>query len=272
MVSLGFMYYVIPCDAYGAIKYHPNGSSHLVCDAHIKDYLFKIEHFDEPHENDFFLDEKTLPLLYSSLKRLIRVENTVGHGNFALISIDQAIKTARIYSSIEPFPQRELDFLEMIFYKDGTLYGFLGEKPLPGFTDSLNQNKTIKITGTGNHLYKGLSIETYLKIKQIIGDDIILTSGLRSVTKQFMLFLNKAAQRKGNLSQASRSLAPPGYSYHGVGDFDVGQTGYGLDNFTWRFTESEVYKKLLDSGYATLRYTRKNNLGVRFEPWHIKVG
>jgi LAS superfamily LD-carboxypeptidase LdcB len=108
-------------------------------------------------------------------------------------------------------------------------------------------------------------------IRRALGDDLVLTSGLRSVTKQFMLFLSKAARSGGNLSQASRSLAPPGYSFHGVGDFDVGQRGYGSDNFTWRFTESPVYAKLIDLGFTRLRYTEKNALGVRFEPWHIKV-
>jgi LAS superfamily LD-carboxypeptidase LdcB len=89
--------------------------------------------------------------------------------------------------------------------------------------------------------------------------------------KQFMLFLNKAYQNQGNLSLASRSLAPPGYSFHGIGDFDVGQIGFGIDNFTERFTTSEVYRRLSELGYLTLRYTEKNLLGVRFEPWHIKM-
>ena len=86
-----------------------------------------------------------------------------------------------------------------------------------------------------------------------------------------MLFLNKAYKSNGNLSVASRSLAPPGYSYHGVGDFDVGQVGFGADNFTARFTSTEVFKKLENLGYINLRYQKDNLLGVRFEPWHIKV-
>lgn len=270
ILSLGFFQSLIPLEAFAALKYHDTDSSHFVYDEHIKDYLDKIKNFDELHENDLFLDKRNLSLLYSSLSRLIRVEKTVGHGTFALISIDQAIHTARLYPSIGAFTRDELDFLEMIFYKDGTVYGFLGEKPLPRFTDTL-KNNIIKIPETGNYLYKGASLETYKKIKKVIGDEMFLTSGLRSVTKQFMLFLKKAAQSRGNLSQASRSLAPPGYSFHGVGDFDVGQVGYGIDNFTWRFTETDVYKKLIESGFSNLRYTQQNTLGVRFEPWHIKV-
>ena len=86
-----------------------------------------------------------------------------------------------------------------------------------------------------------------------------------------MLFLNKVVRSNGNLSLASRSLAPPGYSYHGIGDFDVGQIGLGSDNFTERFTTTSVYKRLNEQGYVKIRYPLDNLLGVRFEPWHIKV-
>jgi len=89
--------------------------------------------------------------------------------------------------------------------------------------------------------------------------------------KQFLLFLNKTRQSQGNLSMASRSLAPPGYSFHGVGDFDVGKKGYGIHNFTKRFTETKIYEKLNDLGFIKFRYEQNNTLGVRFEPWHIEV-
>jgi LAS superfamily LD-carboxypeptidase LdcB len=94
---------------------------------------------------------------------------------------------------------------------------------------------------------------------------------VRSVIKQFLLFLNKAYRSKGNLSLASRSLAPPGYSFHGIGDFDVGQTGFGPYNFTARFVTTPVYQMLKERGYLKLRYPAGNLLGVRFEPWHIKI-
>ena len=98
-----------------------------------------------------------------------------------------------------------------------------------------------------------------------------MTSGVRGMMKQFLLFLNKAYANNGNLSLASRSLAPPGYSFHGNGDFDVGQSGFGSLNFTAQFTETAVFKRLADLGYLKLRYPKDNLLGVRYEPWHIKV-
>jgi LAS superfamily LD-carboxypeptidase LdcB len=129
----------------------------------------------------------------------------------------------------------------------------------------------VKIPYTGNYLYKGKPLETHDKIKKDIGDNVILTSGVRSIIKQFLLFMKKVSDNNHNLSLASRSLAPPGYSYHGIGDFDVGQVGFGAANFTEDFTTTEIYKRLTESGYIKLRYQKGNLLGVRFEPWHIKV-
>lgn len=270
-LTTGLVGALIPSGAHAAIKISRQVQRGPNMDAHIRDYLAKIEHFDEPHPNDLYLDQKRTSLLQSTLDRLSRVQSTVGHGFFALISIDKAIQTAATHPSVGPFTREELDFLEMLFYKDGALYGFLGEKPLYRFTDTIQANDAIKIPGTGNYLFKGHSVEVYKTIRNAIGPDLILTSGIRSVTKQFMLFLNKASQCNGNLSMASRSLAPPGYSYHAVGDFDVGQVGFGKRNFSRSFTETPVFRQLVESGFATLRYTRTNNFGVRFEPWHIKV-
>ena len=111
----------------------------------------------------------------------------------------------------------------------------------------------------------------YDTLRKYVGDQLYLTSGIRGVVKQFLLFLDKAKNNRGNLSLTSRSLAPPGYSYHGIADFDVGQRGYGALNFTGKFTTTEVFKKLKDLDYVTIRYPKNNLKGVRFEPWHIKV-
>ncbi len=249
----------------------PSASPPEKHDDHIKDYIHKMRRFDEPHEDDICLDREGFRLLKFSLHRLKRLQRTVGHGNFHLLDFDDALKIARSYSKVGRFPKDELDFLETIFYEDGTRFGFLGKKPLKNLTDRIGKQKVVKVRRTGNYLYKGLPLETYKGIKQHLGDQVILTSGVRSVTKQFFLFLNKAYKSKGNLSLASRSLAPPGYSYHGIGDFDVGQVGFGSDNFSERFTSTKVYRRLVDLGYINLRYPRGNLLGVRFEPWHIKV-
>lgn len=138
-------------------------------------------------------------------------------------------------------------------------------------TENIQRKDVVKVPGTGNYLYKGHSREIYNNIRKSIGRDVILTSGIRSVMKQFLLFLRKACRSQGNLSLASRSLAPPGYSYHAIGDFDVGQVGFGALNFTSKFAETKVFHQLQDLGYIQLRYTEDNLLGVRFEPWHIRI-
>ena len=128
-----------------------------------------------------------------------------------------------------------------------------------------------KMSRTGHFLYRGESDALYKKVERDLGPSIVLTSGIRSVVKQTHLFLAKTIQSKGNLSRASRSLAPPGHSYHGIGDFDVGKVGYGSKNFTSEFAKTKEFQRLVDLGYVDMRYPLHNLLGVRYEPWHIKV-
>jgi hypothetical protein len=240
-------------------------------DDHLKDYLHKMEHFNKPHKNDFQIDSVEYKTFKSTVMRLRRLQRFVGHGNFQILSFDDGLKIARSSSQVGKFSKAELRFLEMIFYTEAANYGFFGQKPLKKLTDRVKREAVVKIPYTGNYLYKDISIEIFKKVKQQVKDQVILTSGVRSVMKQFLLFLNKAYKNNGNLSLASRSLAPPGYSFHSIGDFDVGQVGFGAANFTERFTTTKVYKRLSELGYLKLRYPQKNLLGVRFEPWHIKI-
>ena len=240
-------------------------------DSHIKDYLHKMQNFDHMHPDDIYVEKELLPVLRSCVARLKRLEIMVGHGNFYLLGFDHALKVARNYPEVGEFTKEEQDFLERIFYTDSSVYGFFGEKPIDRMTLRINKNDAIKIPFTGNYVYRGISHEIYKKLKKSAGDKLYLTSGIRGVVKQFLLFLDKTETNKGNLSLASRSLAPPGYSHHGIADFDVGQVGYGALNFTERCTTTEVFKKLEDLEYVSLRYKEGNLKGVRFEPWHIKV-
>lgn len=240
-------------------------------DAHIKDYLNKMEHFDQPHPDDIYVEECKYALFESVVHRLVRLQKLVGYGNYHLLSFDEAIGIAKDHSVVDEFPKAELDFMEEMFFRDMSSVGFLDQKPVENITEKVNKRDVIKIPASGNFLYKGAPLETYEKIINEIGDQAVLTSGIRGVMKQFLLFFGKAYANQANLSLASRSLAPPGYSFHGVGDFDIGQYGFGIHNFTARFTTTEVYKKLRERGYLKLRYPENNLVGVRFEPWHIKI-
>lgn len=261
----------IPQNTMALLKILSTNPSAFSNDSDIKDYIYKINNFNEINKRDLFIEKSKLPVLKSTLIRLKRVQNTIGYGNFGLLGIDDAIKIADQYPSVESFTKEEMNLLEMTFYRDSAMYGFLGEKQLKNFTNRFNISNTIKIRNSGHYLYKGNSFEKYKSIKKTIGKELILTSGLRSIPKQLFLFLNKTIKSNGNLSMASRSLAPPGYSLHGVGDFDVGQKRLGAANFSIQFTYTPVYKKLIKLGFADFRYTKENNYGVRFEPWHIKV-
>lgn len=240
-------------------------------DDELKDYLFKIQNFNNSHEDDMLIENNLYTAFESTVMRLRRLQKLVGHGNFNILSFTDGLSLARNYSKIGKFTKQELSFMELTFYADGRRYGFLGQKPLKEITDQVKKKDVVKIPYSGNYLYKERSVEIFESIKKELREQVVLTSGIRGVVKQFLLFLNKVYSSDGNLSLASRSLAPPGYSFHGNGDFDVGQAGYGALNFTGRFTETEVYKRLSELGYLKLRYPQDNRLGVRYEPWHIKI-
>jgi hypothetical protein len=207
-----------------------------------------------------------------TLTRVQRLYRTIGAGKFHLLDFNTALKEGRDWGTrVGEFQRDEIGFLEELFYEDAAKYGFLGEKPLVNITDRINEDEVVKVPGSGNYLYRGRPFETFERLQRDVGDGVILTSGVRGVMKQFLLFLEKAVDNDANLSLASRSLAPPGFSFHGISDFDVGEKGFGKNNFTERFVTSQVFDQLCHLDYVDLRYPRDNLLGVRFEPWHIKV-
>ncbi len=234
-------------------------------------YLEKIRDFDRAYAEDVILEGDRLELLTRVARHLGKAQRVIGHGHFNLVGFDNLLRYGRRYSGIGRFQQEELDFLEEIFYADATDYGFYGDKVMTELTAELSKSEIIKIADTGHYLFRGEPQEKYEQICRDLDGNIFLTSGIRGLIKQVHLFLDKAVTTEGNLSQASRSLAPPGHSYHAVGDFDIGKVGFGLDNFTDTFATTDEYKKLVDLGYAELRYTPTNPFGVRHEPWHIKM-
>jgi len=242
-------------------------------DESVKDYLYKMRNFNASHDEDHFLSSAEQALLQQTVARLRRVQGFIGHANFNLLSFDKLCYYARNYSTIGAFSAAEQELMERFFYTDARELGFFGDKVMDKLTLGINKGDTLKVAGSGNYLFKGKPQEVFKKIqRESKRDDVILTSGVRGVVKQMHLFMEKAINAEGNLSLASRSLAPPGYSYHGISDFDVGQRGLGYQNFTAAFAHSDVYKRLSERGYLTMRYPLDNMLGVRYEPWHVKVG
>ena len=231
----------------------------------------RVRNFENDFSDDIFLAESEWPLLESVVLRLQRTQRVVGHGHFNVLDFDQLLLYARSYNSIGEFTKQELDFVEKIFFTHASEYGFMGSKVTDQLTAQIPGAEIVKIPYSGHYLFKGESLNYYEKLKRDIGPSVILTSGIRSNVKQLHLFLSKASASGYNLSKASRSLAPPGHSYHGIGDFDVGRVGWGAENFTNQFARTDEFKRMQDLGYVQIRYTEDNRLGVRFEPWHIKV-
>ena len=217
------------------------------------------------------LERIPVDMLESVVKRLSRVQGTIGYANFCLFNFDEMRRTAKNYPHIGEFPKAELEWLEELFYSDVSRYGFHGEKTFQNITDRIDKNLTQKIPGTGNYLYKETSIDIYHKLSRDVGSQLILTAGVRGIVKQFYLFLSRALRHNGNLSVACQTIAPPGYSFHAMGDFDVGKIGFGVANFTDRFTQTNVYAKLKTLDYVKFRYPPGNPTGIVFEPWHIQV-
>ena len=233
--------------------------------------LEKVRNYDRDFADDIVLSPADMLLMQAVVKRLAAVQRVVGHGNYNLISFDALLKFAKRFPEVGRFTPPELQFLEQIFFAKASSYGFLGDKVTTELTATIAKRDTYKVPRSGHYVYRGDSRNYYDKLVKDVGEGIILTSGIRSNVKQMHLFLAKAVRAQGNLSRASRSLAPPGHSYHGIGDFDVGRTGWGASNFTDKFARTDEFKRMQDLGYVQIRYTEDNQLGVRFEPWHIKV-
>lgn len=237
----------------------------------IRDAIKKAENFEYNYVDDICLDDNNAALLKTCLERLSRIQRIVGYANFNLISFDGARKFARQYSVIGAFTDQETDFIDYLYNVDAVQYGFLGKKVSNSLTDGIDKGDVYKLRGSGHYLYRGEALQMFLKMQKKLGQQLQLTSGIRSVVKQLHLFMAKAQKSDGNLSRAARSLAPPGHSFHGIGDFDVGQRGLGAANFTNAFAQTEIYQQLCDLGLISMRYPFANPYGVRHEPWHIKV-
>lgn len=222
-------------------------------------------------DDSVWISDKEVPIFLSIAKKIELVKIRVGHGNFNILSYDDMLKTARYHSSIGRFTPVEIAFMENIFYQNPDTHGFYGKKTVSHITMKINKKDVVKIRHTGHYLFRGHSKESYKRVIGDVGRSLYLTSGVRGVPKQMNLYFNKIKRTGGNISLASRSLAPPAYSYHSVGDFDVGKKGWGYKNFTVSFITTKEFWKLRRLSYISMRYTVNNKEGVRFEPWHVKI-
>ena len=221
---------------------------------------------------DIYLSQEDFITLSLLRERFKRLKKFVGYANFNIISYNSALYYARNYSAVGKFTPEEVYLMERFFYEDPTRYGFYGERTVENISDSIKRSDLQKISRSGHFIFKGPSLDSYNRLQvDVDTKDIILTSGVRSVVKQMRLFVDKLYRNKGNLTKTTNAIAPPAYSYHSTGDYDLGKKGFGYDNFTPRFALTKEYSELKKLSYIEMRYTLLNNDGVRYEPWHIKA-
>ncbi len=221
--------------------------------------------------DDVYLSPSEWELLVSVNSRLKRLQNHIGYANFNLVSFNDALFYARNYHKIGVFTKKEIAFIEQLFGEDPSKYGFYGKQTCRDINNKISRKEVAKIPRTGHYLFKGKPQEDYTSLISDVGDSLILTSGVRNVVKQLSLYVNKIYNCGGNMTKASNNLAPPAYSYHIIHDFDVGRKGWGYKNFTADFASTYEFKKMRKLDYISMRYSKNNKDGVRFEPWHIEV-
>jgi len=222
-------------------------------------------------DNFVYLPLQDMQTLHIIDQRLNRLRRFIGYANFNIVSFDEALYYARNYSRIGAFSKKEIELIEKLFFMEPSALGFYGEKTVDNITSVIKKQDLEKIPYSGHFIFKGKPLEDYHRIIKDIGDNIILTSGVRSVIKQLDLYISKIKELNGNLTKASTVIAPPAYTYHAISDFDIGKKGWGKRNFTADFARTEEFAKMIKLNYISIRYTINNKDGVRFEPWHVKV-
>jgi zinc D-Ala-D-Ala carboxypeptidase len=234
-------------------------------------FLATLANANENSSSDIWLREDQKETFLSVLKKLGQIEHIVGNANFNLISFDEVLKIAKNHPKIIAFTPAEISYIEEVFYTDPVIYGFYGKRICESLTTTINEKEVIKIPHTGHYLFKDTSYGALNRIVKDVGNSLVLTSGVRSVTKQLALHLGKIKAENGNITLATKSLVPPAYSYHSSGDFDVGKRGWGHENFSPNFARTQEFWSLQKLSYISMRYTIGNQDGVRFEPWHIQI-
>lgn len=244
--------------------------------ANENDYYEKIS-LIEPNRKWYnqFISDSEKKVIDSVLYKLEKSRDYLGYKRFNYANFDDIFRARH-------FNRTEKKYLEDLFEFDAKYYGWEGDKQLLEINNKMSKKNLLNIKtnvrghtrDTGHYLFKDITPIYDDLIRKIKAEDRtthpILTSGVRNVPKQAYLFLNKTRRVKYNKKLASFSLAPPGYSYHGVGDLDIGKYGYSWKNFTKSFVKTKEFAALEKTGFK-IRYDQNNQLGVRFEPWHIRI-
>jgi hypothetical protein len=212
------------------------------------------------------LPDWPLARLGAIARRLEAVQRVIGHGRFNLVSFDD-VRAAAPHTPGGPISAAESAEFEALLDLDARRIGFLGKRVVSDLAYRLPSN--LVDVGRGQHVFPEADA-LFRRARAAVGERLIVTSGARGVPKQMHVFI-RSALRAGLVARRVHSVAPPGYSYHAVGDIDVGDRELGGVNFTEEFARSETYRRLAALPYIRFRYPPGNPFGVQFEPWHLEV-
>ncbi|MCW8954601.1 MAG: M15 family metallopeptidase [Sulfurimonas sp.] len=226
---------------------------------------------EQLYKSDVFLSANEYSTLLSLDYRLTQIRRHVGFGNFNLISYGDSLQIAKMNPKIGAFTNEEISLIDRFFYDDPNKYGFYGERTCYNLDNKISKKDVVKIPRTGHYIFKGKPTQDYERIIGDIGHTLYLTSGVRNTIKQLSLYCSKLRRVKGNITQASKDIAPPSHSFHTIGDFDVGKMGLGSRNFTLDFAKTSEFEQMTKLEYINIRYSPNNLDGVRYEPWHVKI-
>jgi len=232
----------------------------------------------------YVLSSSQLDTARSIVRKLSNVQKRISDEKFNLISFSD-IFDEKLYPDEQDFiaatrfTKEEKAFIENIFSLCARKYGFNDPRLTSDLFYEIDKNDIIKIAGSNQYLFKDDAYDTYMSILEYVKtkdahtfSQTTVTSGIRGIPKQLHIFLRKVIFCDGSLSKASKSVAPPGYSYHLTGDFDIGIRGLGYKNFTLDFKETKLFKYIMQiDSEAFLRYPEKGQSHVQFEPWHIRA-
>lgn len=219
---------------------------------------------------DYILTKPELISLKSLDKKIGVVFRHIGYKKSNIINYYDFIKELNASKGLTPLTKNEKEIFDKIYYMDAKEFGFKGARVSSSYKKFIKKEDLIDV-GSGHYLYRGKSYRLYEQISRDTNDTIMITSGFRNVLKQFYIFTMRVIKLKGDMTKAKDLIAPPAYSYHYHGDFDIGVVGMGIDNFTSKIIEYKEYQKLIDLGTISIRYTKYNKIGVKYEPWHIKI-
>ena len=139
-------------------------------DAALRDYLYKMRHFDAPHPGDIYLTAAQIPLFVSVRAKLEALQKHVGHLNFQVLSLDEGrVQARRMAGGDGGFTPEELAFMEELFYADAGNYGFLDQKPFNSLTYAIPAREVTKVAGMGNYIYRGAAEARWGEIHKQIG-------------------------------------------------------------------------------------------------------